>query len=87
MMTAKYVDVRKAYPAVHFYDEKTGQRYTLKGEAIPPKAPKPPKPPTERKKRKPATAIGPQPRASTEHREGSRGGASNPSYSGYRMRS
>ena len=61
MMTAKYVDVRKAYPAVHFYDEETGQRYTLKGEAIPPKAPKPPKPPTERKKRKPATAIGPQP--------------------------
>ena len=50
-MTAKYVDVRKAYPAVHFYDEKTGQRYTLKGEAIPPKAPKPPKPPTERKKK------------------------------------
>ena len=55
------VDVRKSFPAVHFYDEKTGQRYTLKGEVIPPKAPKPPKPPTERKKRKPAAAIGPQP--------------------------
>ena len=27
---SKYVDVRKAFPAVHFYDEKTGQRYTLK---------------------------------------------------------
>ena len=55
------VDVRKAFPAVDFYDEKTGQRYTLKGEVIPPKAPKPPKPATERKKRKPATAIGRQP--------------------------
>ena len=55
------VDVRKAFPAVDFYDEKTGQRYTLKGEVIPPKAPKPPKPPTERKKRRPAAAIGPQP--------------------------
>ena len=55
------VDVRKAFPTVHFHDEKTGQRYTLKGEVIPPKPPKPPKPPTERKKRKPATAIGPQP--------------------------
>lgn len=53
--------VNKAFPAVHFYDEKTGQRYTLKGEVIPPKAPKPPKPPTERKKRRPAAAIGPQP--------------------------
>jgi hypothetical protein len=47
--------------AVDFYDEKTGQRYTLKGEVIPPKAPKPPKPPTERRKRRPAAAIGPQP--------------------------
>jgi hypothetical protein len=65
------VDVRKAFPAVHFYDEKTGQRYTLKGEVIPPKAPKPPKPPTERKKRKPAAAIGPTARARSEHREGS----------------
>ncbi len=55
------VDVRKAFPAVHFYDEKTGQRYTLKGEVIPPKAPKPPKPPTERRKRRPPAAIGPQP--------------------------
>ena len=53
--------VHKAFPAVHFYDEKTGQRYTLKGEVIPPKAPKPPKPPTERRKRRPAAAIGPQP--------------------------
>ena len=62
------VDVRKAFPAVDFYDEKTGQRYTLKGEVIPPKPPKPPKPATERKKRKPAAAIGPQPEreASTE---------------------
>ena len=55
------VEVRRAFPAVHFYDEKTGQRYTLKGEVIPPKAPKPPKPPTERRKRRPAAAIGPQP--------------------------
>jgi FtsZ-binding cell division protein ZapB len=55
------VDVRKAFPSVHFYDEKTGQRYTLKGEVIPPKAPKPPKSPTERKKRRPPAAIGPQP--------------------------
>ena len=61
IVTAQYVDVRKAFPAVHFYDEKTGQRYTLKGEVIPPKAPKPPKPPTERRKRRPAAAIGPQP--------------------------
>ena len=60
--------VNKAFPAVHFYDEKTGQRYTLKGEVIPPKAPKPPKSPTERKKRRPPAAIGPQPEreASTE---------------------
>ena len=60
--------VHKAFPAVHFYDEKTGQRYTLKGEVIPPKAPKPPKPPTERRKRRPPAAIGPQPEreASTE---------------------
>ena len=53
--------VHKAFPAVHFYDEKTGQRYTLKGEVIPPKAPKSPKPPTERRKRRPPAAIGPQP--------------------------
>ena len=68
IVTGQYVEVKRAFPAVHFYDEKTGQRYTLKGEAIPPKAPKPPKPPTERKKRKPAAAIGPQPEreASTE---------------------
>ena len=59
--TPVFVDVRRAFPAVHFYDEKTGLRYTLKGEVIPPKPPKPPKPPTERKKRKPATATGPQP--------------------------
>ena len=53
--------VHKAFPAVHFYDEKTGQRYTLKGEVIPPKAPKPLKPPKERRKRRPPAAIGPQP--------------------------
>jgi hypothetical protein len=60
--------VHKAFPAVHFYDEKTGQRYTLKGEVIPPKAPKPLKPPKERRKRRPPAAIGPQPEreASTE---------------------
>ena len=60
--------VNKAFPAVHFYEEKTGQRYTLKGEAIPPQAPKPPKPPTERMRRRPPAAIGPQPEreASTE---------------------
>ena len=68
IVTGQYVDVRKAFPSVHFYDEKTGQRYTLKGEVIPPKAPKPPKSPTERKKRRPPAAIGPQPEreASTE---------------------
>ena len=67
-LTGLHVEVRKAFPAVQFDDEKTGQRYTLKGEVIPPKAPKPPKPPTERKKRKPATALRPQPdrEASTE---------------------
>jgi len=59
--TGVEVVVKKAFPAVHFYDEKTGQRYTLKGEGIPPKAPKPPKSPTERRKRKPPAAIGPQP--------------------------
>ncbi len=66
--TGVEVVVKKAFPSVHFYDEKTGQRYTLKGEGIPPKAPKPPKPPTERRKRRPAAAIGPQPEreASTE---------------------
>ena len=58
--TGVEVVVKKAFPAVHFYDEKTGQRYTLKGEGIPPKAPKPPKPPTERRKRRPPAAIGPQ---------------------------
>ena len=52
------VDVRKSFPAVDFYDEKTGQRYTLKGEVIPPK---PPKAPMEKRKREPAAAIGPQP--------------------------
>ena len=68
IVTGQYVDVRKAFPSVHFYDEKTGQRYTLKGEVIPPKAPKPPKSPTERRKRRPPAAIGPQPEreASTE---------------------
>jgi FtsZ-binding cell division protein ZapB len=68
IVTGQYVDVRKAFPSVHFYDEKTGQRYTLKGEVIPPKAPKPLKPPTERRKRRPPAAIGPQPEreASTE---------------------
>ena len=25
---------KRAFPAVHFYDEKTGQRYTLKGEGF-----------------------------------------------------
>ena len=58
--TGVEVVVKKAFPSVHFYDEKTGQRYTLKGEGIPPKAPKPPKPPTERRKRRPPAAIGPQ---------------------------
>lgn len=62
--TGVEVVVKKAFPAVHFYDEKTGQRYTLKGEGIPPKAPKPPKPPTERRKRKPAPQ--PEREASTE---------------------
>ena len=62
--TGVEVVVKKAFPAVHFYDEKTGQRYTLKGEGIPPKAPKPPKSPTERKKRKPAPQ--PEREASTE---------------------
>ena len=61
--TNQRVEVRKAFPAVHFHDEKTGQRYTLKGEVIPPK---PPKPPTERKKRKPAAATGPQPERAPE---------------------
>ena len=68
IVTKQFVEVRKAFPSVHFYDEKTGLRYTLKGEVIPPKAPKPPKSPTERKKRRPPAAIGPQPEreASTE---------------------
>ena len=62
--TPVFVEVRRAFPAVHFYDEKTGLRYTLKGEVIPPKPPKPPKPPTERKKRKPAKR--PQPEQAPE---------------------
>jgi hypothetical protein len=64
IVTGQFVEVRKAFPSVHFYDERTGQRYTLKGEVIPPKEPKPPKPPTERRKRK----LAPQPEreASTE---------------------
>ena len=64
IVTKQFVEVRKAFPSVHFYDEKTGLRYTLKGEVISPKAPKPPKPPTERKKRKPAPQ--PEQEASTE---------------------
>ena len=37
IVTGQFVEVRKAFPSVHFYDEKTGLRYTLKGEVIPPK--------------------------------------------------
>ena len=59
--TPVFVEVRKAFPAVHFYDEQTGLRYNLKGEVIPPK---PPKPPTERKKREPAKR--PQPEQALE---------------------
>jgi len=58
--TPVFVEVRKAFPAVHFYDEQTGLRYTLKGEVIPPKPPKPPKSPTERKKREPAKRPQPE---------------------------
>lgn len=64
IVTKQFVEVRKAFPSVHFYDAKTRLRYTLKGEVIPPKAPKPPKPPTERRKRKPAPQ--PEREASTE---------------------
>ena len=66
IVTGLHVEVRKALPAVHFHDDKTGQRYTLKGDLIQPKPPKPPKPPTERKKRKPATATEPQPEQAPE---------------------
>ena len=64
------VDVRKAFPAVDFYDEKTGQRYTLKGEVIPPKPPKPPNRRRE-KERKARNGDRTTARASTRHREGS----------------
>ena len=63
-LTGLHVDVRKVFPSVSFDDEKTGLRYNLKGEVIPPKPPKPPKPPTERKKREPAKR--PQPEQALE---------------------
>jgi len=59
-LTGDFVEVRKAFPSVSFDDEKTGLRYNLKGEVIPPKPPKPPKPPTERKKREPAKRPPPE---------------------------
>ena len=58
--TPVFVEVRKAFPSVHFYDEQTGLRYTLKGEVIPPKPPKQPKSPTERKKREPTKRPPPE---------------------------
>ena len=59
-LTGDFVEVRKAFPSVSFDDEKTGVRYNLKGEVIPPKPPKPPKSPTERKKREPAKRPPPE---------------------------
>ena len=35
--TSLFVDVRKAFPSVHFHNEKTRKRYKLNGEVIPPK--------------------------------------------------